>query len=350
VSTGRAFVVTYGPISLRQPSPRLVVARLLARPLPPIASNLTLRLLYPAEIGKRDAHPFVVRSLTGSRFAGRSDDFHARKFGVDGYSEWKLWAIALALCAPNDNIIEAGAHVGTETIGYADLVPLGRVFAFEPSPQACEALERTLAVAGAENVSIFPCALGDGEGTFSFALPASEISSGIGHLLGPEEARTKRIEYIKRPIDTAVIEVEVRTLDSMLDALPTIRLVCLDAEGAEPRILTGAAQLIERDRPSVVIEAYEPHLRRAGASVADLHRQLTDFGYRMFAIRHVSLVALPNPEPGRIFDNWFCLHAAYADKLEAVRRELRRCGLVPAIRTLNPLAREARKRRALAGR
>lgn len=300
--------------------------------------------MYPTEVGQRDAYEFVIRSLTGSTFVGRSDDFHARKFGVYGYNEWKLWAFTLALCASSDNVIEAGAHVGTETVGYADLLRGGRVFAFEPSAKARRSLERTLALAGIRNVTVFPFALGERQGVVPFAHPSSEISSGIGHVLGPREKRTGRIEYVDRLIETPVTDVAVRTLDSMAASLPSIRLLALDAEGSEPSILRGARRLIQRDLPAIVVEAFAPHLERAGTTVDAMHAQLSDLGYTVFAIRRLSLMHLPTAQPGRVFDNWLCVHETELDSLPRIRRTLRWCGALPAIAAIHPLARAASRR------
>ena len=56
-------------------------------------------------------------------------------FAVHGYFYCTAWGITLAIFAPGDTIVEVGANVGTETIGFSDIVGRsGRVIAFEPVP------------------------------------------------------------------------------------------------------------------------------------------------------------------------------------------------------------------------
>jgi hypothetical protein len=78
--------------------------------------------LYPAARALQDDHAFAVRAQTGSVLRCRTSDKHAYAFGVHGYNDWRLWAIALATCARGDTIVEIGANVGTETVGFSDIV------------------------------------------------------------------------------------------------------------------------------------------------------------------------------------------------------------------------------------
>ena len=51
------------------------------------------------------------------------------------------------------------------------------------------------------------------------------------------------------------LRVPTLSLDGLLDAVPRVDLVKVDVQGAEARVLGGAARLIARDRPVMVIEA-----------------------------------------------------------------------------------------------
>jgi FkbM family methyltransferase len=246
--------------------------------------------------------------------------------------------------------VERLAQVGTETIGYSDLVgATGRVVAFEPSPANQEALGVALARARYSNVTIHPCALGERPGRARFAVPPPDASTGIGHILGPDEARTGVITYYGNRLDAPVIDVEVRTLDSFLEDFDRVAFLVCDAEGSELPILRGARRLIERDRPPLVLEASSFHQERAGTSVAALHEELISLGYRVFEIRRLSLAEVDEVAVAG-HRNWCCLQDSDLDAVPRITGLLRRGALLPCIPALNPMTRRAHRDPASNGR
>jgi hypothetical protein len=136
-----------------------------------------------------------VRALTGSFVLIRPTDRQTRIFSVLGYLDWRLWAAAVALCEPGDTIVEAGANVGMETVGFSDIVGGdGKVVAFEPVPSSLDALRDSLLIARHRNVEMLPFALGDAE-----LMARLEVPPG-----SPDRARVVRdddtgIERVSRP-------------------------------------------------------------------------------------------------------------------------------------------------------
>jgi FkbM family methyltransferase len=285
-------------------------------------------LIYPQARAFADDAPFTVQAQTGSRFAGRTSDFQSHPLSIHGYYEWRHWAIAAAVCAPGDTIVEIGANVGTETVGFRDIVgDAGRVFAFEPVPANVAALRGLGLLNGWSNLEVKPYALGDSESRQTFALPPHRHASGVGHIVhGPADAAARTIEVLVRP------------LDALSDEIGRAAAVFCDAEGAEPMILRGGREYLTRYRPAVVLEASPKHLARAGASLAVLHELLAAMGYRAFAVRRFGV------EPVTAFDaaatsNWFCVPAAAGGLVARASSAIARCGLMPCVRGLNPLCR-----------
>jgi FkbM family methyltransferase len=129
----------------------------------------------------------VNNSKTGSLFKGRTSDFHAYPFSIHGYFEWRNIAIAKALCLPGDEIIEVGANVGTETIGFADAVTRsGKIHAFEPIESNLLALKEIIQLNNFNHVHIYPYAAGEIQEIINFVAPPTEMS-GVGHVLGETE-------------------------------------------------------------------------------------------------------------------------------------------------------------------
>lgn len=304
----------------------------------PLGAGKVRELLYPYELGKRDGYRFTARAKTGSTFGGSTADFHAHPFAVSGYSEWRNWAIALALCGPGDLIVEVGANVGTETVGFSDIVGGGgRVVAFEPLPANLVALRAVVRGLRHPNVTLLPYAVSDGAGKGMFAVAPASMSQGIGHLLGPDEQTTGTISYYDRPIDTSVIEVESRTLDQFTGELGGMRLLVADAEGAEVSILRGGRGVLGVERPALVLEASRPHQRRAGFGIEQLYDELVKLDYTVYAIEKLTVEEVVDPRAVSVHGNWLCLPHDSLHLVRRVRRYLRRCALMPCILGLNPL-------------
>ena len=282
--------------------------------------------LYPTARARRDDYEFVVRSQTGSLLTSRTSDPQGYPFSVYGYNEWRNWAVALACCARGDTIIEIGANIGTETIGFADIVgPNGSVHAFEPLPSNVAALEKSLKLnPGTGNVRVHPLAVSDTAGKRKFLVPPAELS-GIGHVLRATDAA-----------DREVREVDSVTLDSFSGRLGPSALIVIDAEGEEVRILRGARQYIAAFQPVIVLEASAEALRPAGFDLRDLLAELEGQGYQChriarFALSSKDLATYPHAT------NWTCIPAPKRGLRRTISTHIRRCGCAPCIPGLNPM-------------
>ena len=167
-------------IEINQPANkpwRLTIAQKICRPLPPIISQRVRSWIYPREIAAKDKYEFVENSITGSKFIGKTNDFFCHPFAVHGYYYWRAWAIALAVCSRGDSIIEIGANVGTETIGFSDIVgKSGNVIAFEPLPNNIKVLEIALAESQWKNINIHPYVVVDTDKIVRFFPPKSLLN------------------------------------------------------------------------------------------------------------------------------------------------------------------------------
>ena len=285
-------------------------------------------MVYSFDMAKADDYEFTVRAQTGSWFQHRTSDFHAYPFGVHGYYEWRNWAVALALCRPGHTVVEIGSNIGTETVGFADIVgPTGRVLAFEPFPSHLTALRRLIKLNPQHRIEVFPAAAGDRCATLKFVKPPARRSSGIGHLLGAGET----------PQHT--IEVDCVTLDSVAAKLGRTQVLYIDAEGAETSILRGGRQWIADTRPFIVLEASPKLLVRAGSSLIELHALLKGWGYDTRAIELLGLGRVDQVNQPRS-KNWVCFPSGQGGLAAVVAACMRQCALLPCIAGLNPLSRQ----------
>lgn len=146
------------------------------------------------------------------------------------------------------NFFDVGANIGHHSLfmsSHAD-----RIFAFEPFSVVRNEMERKLARAGVDNVTIFPVALGDKNesGTFWPPTGANQGTGTLGNNL-PDNASAE------------TISVQVKRGDDFFaeNHLPPITLLKMDVEGYEVQALEGLRQTIWRDRPPIFIELQHDH-------------------------------------------------------------------------------------------
>ncbi len=278
-------------------------------------------MIYSEERGYHDDFTFAVPSQTGSCFVGTTKDQLAHGFSLVGYNEWRLWAVALALCRKGDTIIEIGANIGTETVGFSDIVgPDGKVVAFEPVPLAVDSLRLVATKFRYSNVEIISCAIADRDGTVCMRVPAK-------HAGGATLARAV--------IDNgADIVVPSMTLDSLSERLGRPRLLFVDAEGSEPLIISGGRNFIRECAPDIVIEANPKCLAALGYSARFLRDELQSLGYSVARLTRFGLDRVLETD-FRGYENWLAVKDPR--RFSPVARLIRRCALLPCAWPLHPL-------------
>lgn len=312
-----------------QPKPfRLALAQALLRNLPPLFSPRLRGYIYPYRRAAADDYMFQVVSHAGVEFRGSTADPHAYSLSVNGYYDWRNLAVAAAVCRDGDTIIEVGANVGTETVGFAGVVGnRGRVIAFEPLPSNVANLDTILALNAGLNVTLFPFALGHACTKLRFCVPEGKENSGLGRIAEPADTNRRN-----------QIEVECLSIDSLAGKLGRARLLAIDVEGSEVSVILGGQAYIRENRPVLIVEAAGIHQKRAGLALSDLHRILVHLGYQIRSIGKLGLasVDLSDYAAGT---NWLCVHEREQGTFRRVTSSIRYAGLLPALAGLNPICR-----------
>jgi FkbM family methyltransferase len=182
---------------------------------------------------------------------------------------------------PGDVCIDVGANIGFFSLIAARRVgPEGRVVAFEPHPEAREALTRLMRendVAAIVDVEAY--AVADEDGVAQFHLTDDSVLS----TLNPEQSPLRADFTFDRSI-----QVDLTTLDAWLarhsSLEPRVSLVKIDVEGAEERAVAGMLRLL-RAAPGlrVICETSagspaDERLRRLGFSARVLDVRDGTFG------------------------------------------------------------------------
>jgi len=168
------------------------------------------------------------------------------------------------LVDPHRNAVDVGANKGTYAAHLARCCR--HVYAYEPNPAMRWILRRLAPF----NVTVLSRALSDrgGEATLQIPCRLGLCSNNTGTL-----RRTNVAENCET----------VRVVQSRLDdeGLTDVGFVKIDVEGLEQEVLRGARQLIERDRPILLIEIIAEH---TGRPVEETIRFVEELGYRALAI------------------------------------------------------------------
>ena len=184
---------------------------------------------------------------------------------------------------PGEVACDIGANRGLFT--YWLLRHQAQVMAFEPNPAMSEILRRRFHHAVAQGqLRIVEGALGDVEGIGTLHVP-----EGHSPLAALDDRLADRLG-----MPTQKIEVPLLRLDDCMDT--DIAFIKLDAEGHEMKVLAGARRILERSRPTLLVEAEERH--RPGAVIA-LRGFLEPFGLKGFFHDGQAMVPIDRFDPER---------------------------------------------------
>ncbi len=165
------------------------------------------------------------------------------KFGTEIFLkrtnlDWGAEIIFHQFLDPSKDFIDVGANIGYYSLLAAP--SSNKVYAFEPDTRIIGALEKNLSQF--QNCYLLKEALYSEPGTMELSLNSKpELNS-----------------LVRQNLEGNKITVKVNTLDNLMTDHPSLSVSCIktDAEGADFDILLGGRNLLIRDQPLVLSEAY----------------------------------------------------------------------------------------------
>jgi FkbM family methyltransferase len=145
------------------------------------------------------------------------------------------------LVEPGDWVLDIGANVGHYTRRMSELVgPDGRVIALEPIPATFALLAANARFFPHDNVSLLNVAASDS--TMSVGMHIPDFYQGLHN-------------YYQAHVSADAAGLQVLTVNIDALGIPRrIKLVKMDVEGHELRVLRGMRATIERHRPAMIVE------------------------------------------------------------------------------------------------
>ena len=181
------------------------------------------------------------RTTTGVRFTVDGADVFAATLAAGYLPEARDFEAIMQLVRPGGVVVDVGANFGLYALSAALYArPQGRVFAFEPAPNAFALLERNIADNGLSGIiTAKPVAVSAAAGRAAFYI-GRDVSFSSLH-------RTERLSD-----NAGAVDVEIVALDAALAHVRSVDLLKVDVEGGEADVLRGARELLRRSRAPIV--------------------------------------------------------------------------------------------------
>lgn len=174
----------------------------------------------------------------------------------------------------SDTVVDIGANVGFYTMLLSSLTKeTGKVIAFEPSEKNVAQIKENQSINGFTNIDIRQKLLGN-KNSKEVYYHFSNTDSGTSY--ARENIPDDKREYEKKV---------VFTLDEELKNISAIKLVKIDVEGFEVKVLKGAQDLLSSNRVRYWVVEYIPTTyAEAGESIDTLREYMKQFNLDMFVL------------------------------------------------------------------
>ncbi len=136
--------------------------------------------------------------------------------------------------------IDVGCHKGEILDLILKQSPNGQHYGFEPIPYLYENLKKKYS----SKNHILPFALADNEGSTTFQFVKN----------APAYSGFKKRDYAINNPDIEELEVQMKTLDSIIPISVKIDFIKIDVEGAELGVLKGSKRILSENKPIVIFE------------------------------------------------------------------------------------------------
>jgi FkbM family methyltransferase len=190
---------------------------------------------------------------------------------------------------PDSIVFDVGANMGSMTFRFAQLVPQGKVYAFEPTTYAFGKLSRNLSLNDDLARRIIP----------------------VQTFLSSRSAKAHRLvaysswKVDKRPPDAHRLhggtfkpadDVPTTTIDDFCrdNKIQRVDLIKIDTDGHELEVLQGARETLSKNRPFIIFEIGLYILKERGVSFEEYYNYLAPLGYTLINSKSGMVVTLDN--------------------------------------------------------
>jgi len=174
-------------------------------------------------------------------------------------------------------IIDIGAHKGDKTEIFLNFFPKDRYFLFEPFNAYYDSLINKFKKKN--NIKIFNLAVSNFNGEHDFYY-SKKIENSEGFSL------------IENTYLEEKIKIEVIKLDDFINDKQNFKLIKMDAEGLEPKIIEGSKNLITQSNPLLLIETNHITYQTIENLLYDLNYNLYVYEFYLFKNKNIDYRSL----------------------------------------------------------
>ena len=226
-------------------------------------------------------HDFVAPTLFGSKVAGNTRDILEQYLYYFGIWEPDFTRWIGGRLRPGDTFIDVGANIGYYSLLASRLVgKSGSVIALEASPTTFRALESNLARNRVRNVRAVNVAVSDSSG-LAKVFRGPEENHGLSTVLESESLRYHC--HFECEVETAPLSAVLRD-----EEMRKARLIKIDVEGAEWRVIAGMGPLLYSGRTDleVMVETSPERLAQEGKNPTDLLKVFASAGFHAYKLEN----------------------------------------------------------------
>jgi FkbM family methyltransferase len=220
-----------------------------------------------------------------------------------------------------ETAIDIGANFGLYAYHLSRVVgPSGKVYCFEPIPFTARTFRLVQRGLGfGKNVELVAKGASDRTGRTQFTVPVmgtGAISAGLVHMGRNDErpGKDKRANFA-----TKQVECEVVAIDEYLPNARDVALVKCDIEGADLFAMRGMRSILDKDKPTVIIEINPWYLDGFRLTVEDITSFFGDLGYECYRYAEHRLQRVTSKDI--VEDNWIFLHPSRRDRFRTLLSE-----------------------------
>lgn len=167
-------------------------------------------------------------------------------------------------------VIDVGANIGSITLRLAQKCQKGFVYSFEPDEVNYKKLIDNISLNDFDNIKPLKYGVGEREST-KYLETLDTFNKGKNRVLDISESE-----------DSAKIKLISLDDFAQKENLIKIDAIKIDVEGYEYRVLLGARELIRRDRPLLLLELDDVHLKKYNATIKDIFKFLKAHHYTIW--------------------------------------------------------------------
>jgi FkbM family methyltransferase len=190
-----------------------------------------------------------------------------------GYYEKELGIILKKILRPNDAFLDIGANIGYFSLLAANNSPTIKVISFEPVNDLFQKLNENISINNIKNIMSVNTAVGETNEEKELFISAND-NLGMSSFQQPENYSGK-----KEKVKVVAIDDWFKT-----SGLNKIDLIKLDVEGSELATLKGMKEVLQNQRPALIVEVNPETLGMFGLKPVDIFdylNQLNFDGYRI---------------------------------------------------------------------